>query len=515
MKRALLYIRRALGILILIGFLVYFLDIWGIAPPHLDALVHIQIVPLIMEHQLHAIVLWAVLTLLLGRVYCSLLCPLGLVQDAILRVKMWWLRIAKKQKSLKAKYQKPYNAVRYGVLGVVAIFFAAGITYPVALLDPYSNFGRIAVALFRPVVVWLNNIAATIGTAAGNYTIYIIPQSNVGMVVTIFAAFILVALVVMVFAGGRLWCNTLCPVGTALGLLSRFSIFKVELDKTSCNSCGVCAAACKANCIDNKSREVDNSRCVACMSCLNRCKKGGVNFHATNPFAKKSDSAAKESAKMPFDASRRKFLKGTAITAVALPATALASAAGKEKEYMPLPPGAISVERFKSKCTACQLCVAKCPTHVLHPAFLEHGLTSMMQPVMRFDVEQFCTYDCNVCTTVCPNDAITPLTVEEKRITRVGFAEFYKDKCKVFISDVDCGACSEHCPTQALHMIAFKDELTIPKIERELCIGCGGCESICPMEIKAVVIKGVAVQSVADTPLSDKMDIVEIDDFGF
>lgn len=528
--RFLKYTRRTLAAIIAGLILFYFLDILSLLPMQMHGLLHLQVVPAIMGVSVGVLVFTAILTLLFGRVYCSVICPLGVMQDVIARVERWIARLNKKSKKIRGHYTKPLNVLRYGVLAIVAVPFAFGITYPLVLLDPYSNFGRIAVSLMRPVVVWVNNVLASLFNGVGYYAMYNVPQLDVSLVVTLLSAGVVMALLVMVYKRGRLWCNTICPVGAILGLLSRISLFRVAIDKNKCTLCSVCESGCKSHCIDVAGKHIDSSRCVTCFNCVDSCKFNAIEYRMRGFSCSKSKSEANkgvvdqlsaESLLEPSQLARRRFLKGSVLAIAALPATTLLGKAVahhgekvKQKIY-PLPPGAVSLDRFKSKCTACQLCVDKCPTHVLQPAFMENGLTGMMQPYMRFKTESFCNYECKVCSEVCPNGAIVPLSIEQKKLTRVGIAVFAKKRCRVFVAEVDCGACSEHCPSQAVRMIDYKDGLTIPKVDAKLCIGCGGCESICPIDPPAIHVNGVTRQTEADAPTQDVMNVGVIDDFGF
>lgn len=153
--------------------------------------------------------------------------------------------------------------------------------------------------------------------------------------------------------------------------------------------------------------------------------------------------------------------------------------------------------------------------HVLKPANLENGILSMMQPCLDFKPHSYCSFECRKCIEVCPNDALQKIALEEKKLTQIGVVDFVKTECVVYKDETDCGACAEHCPTQAVHMVQYKDGLTIPSINPDICIGCGGCESICPVRPNAIFIKGNRVQKLADKPQEREARQVEIDDFGF
>ena len=215
---------------------------------------------------------------------------------------------------------------------------------------------------------------------------------------------------------------------------------------------------------------------------------------------------------------RRDFLKQT-LSAIAIGASTpslLATNKNRGRKRYPIPPGAVSLQRFKSKCTACQLCVEHCPSGVLTPSTFENGFTGMMQPVLKFDVEKFCEYECARCSDICPNNALIKLSVEEKKVTQIGIADLVFAHCIVKTKHEDCGACAEHCPTAAIKMLPWNNGLTRPKVTNpEVCIGCGGCESICPEAGKAMTVYRNEIHQKAEPPIIEKQDNVSIDGFGF
>lgn len=437
------------------------------------------------------------LNLLFGRIYCSTFCPLGTFQDIII-----WLKKPFTKKK-KFRYQRSFYFLQYGLLAVSVLLLLLGLITPLLFLDPYSNYGRIAANLFRPVYLLLNNLGAVTLETMEVYTLYKVEPGVTHWFSVAFSAsfFFLVFWLSVKYA--RLFCNSLCPVGAFLGLLSRFSLFKIRLDKTLCTSCGKCSAVCKAGCIDIKSRKVDFSRCVGCLNCLTSCPTNGVVFSRANRQAEVSLKT--------FDPARRELLgKAMGVTAslAAMPlyATTENCKKGKHKgmhevikENPVSPPGSFSLEAFNKACTACHLCVSICPTHVIKPAWFEYGLAGIMQPRMDYHAN-YCNFDCVACTEVCPTGALQPLNMEEKHVLQLGKVKFIKQNCIVYTDGTDCGACSEHCPTKAVKMEPFRFNLFLPVIYPDICIGCGACEYACPTDPKSIFVDGNPIHLIADKP---------------
>ena len=522
------YTRATLGIVVLALLAAAFVDFRGLVDEELShALASVQFVPAAVSLATGASVTVAALvilaaTLAFGRVYCSVLCPLGLFQDAVARLS-GWLRL--KPKLLR--YTKPATWVRQTFLWATVAGIAAGWAgLTLALLDPYSIFGRIGSMLFRPVVTVVNNWLVGPANAAGIDTLYrVTPQWAAAGALALPAAMLLLVAILSA-RRGRLYCNTVCPVGTLLGLFSARAAWRLEIDKDRCRKCGDCIRACKAQCIDLRTGTIDASRCVACYDCMSACGESGIHhqFHwkaaakpagGTPPAAPKPQPLATGST-APQDESRRAFISGTAAALTAasgigtlLLAQLSTSAADKKSDVSGIPsrpspicpPGSGGVDRLLDRCTACQLCVSACTTHVLQPAFLEYGFAGIMKPRLDF-THAFCNFECNRCSEVCPDGAILPLALADKKITRLGVASIDYGKCVVKQNGTDCAACAEHCPTQAVSTVPYGDNLRLPTMHPELCIGCGACEYACPVRpTRAITVQAHAVHSRAERKL--------------
>ena len=463
-----------------------FLDFTGTIHAWFGWLAKIQFLPAVLALNVGVIVLLVALTLLFGRVYCSVICPLGVMQDII----SWF---AGRRKKNRFSHSPAKNWLRYAVLAIFVATLVAGFGAVALLVAPYSAFGRIAQNLFSPIWKWGNNLLSYIAERVDSYAFYSTEVVIGSWVTFVIAAATLIIVGILAWRNGRTYCNTICPVGTVLGVLSRFSLFKPVIDTEKCIDCKLCARKCKAACIDTKNHEIDYSRCVVCMDCLESCSKGAIKY--TIRKSKSSNQPA------PADTSRRNFIVSAGLLAASAAKAqemkldgGYATIIDKEKPFKNralTPPGSLSARNMATHCTGCQLCVAVCPTQVLRPSA---DLTTFMQPEMSYE-KGYCRPECNKCSQVCPTGAINPITVEEKSSIQVGHAEWNRKNCIVLTDDVDCGNCERHCPTGAITMILsdYRDlkSRKIPSINKHLCIGCGACENLCPSRpFSAIYIKG-------------------------
>lgn len=516
------YLRIVISLLFLLFTVVIFLDPAQWIPEWFTkTVVWSQFAPSLLKFIVSAgvvsagFILFSLLALVFGRLYCSTVCPVGTIQDIVYRIKR------KLTKARALKFAQSSNILRYSILIIVAVSVLAGYSLFLTFLDPYSNFGRIMTHLFRPVVQLGGNGIAGI---LHNNDIFFLPKTNpfpFHWASFISAVLFLLTIVVMSWSRGRLFCNTICPVGALLSLFSRFSLFKISLDKSICNSCGHCSKVCKAQCIDIKTREVDFSRCISCFNCLDSCPSDGVLFKSGLKLNEKLKISNEETE----SSTRRNVLKGVLLLSAysALKAYGARVTGGEKPTEIPegkinisSPPGSLSHDLFNKNCTACNLCVSVCPTHVLQPAFLQYGMQGLMQPYMDYH-SGFCNFDCTLCSEICPAGAILPVDPEVKKLEQIGIAKFIEGNCVVYTDNTDCGACSEHCPTKAVDMVPYKDGLTIPKVDETICIGCGACEYACPTRpYRAIYVEGNLVHKQAEKPVHEEIKIEDKgEDFPF
>ncbi len=492
----------------------YFLDIAALLPNRFHALADIQLVPAILAGSIIILAVLVIFTLLFGRVYCSSVCPMGIYQDVVS-----WLSKRKifSKKKKRYKYSEAKNILRWSVLGVTIATFFLNFPLLLGLIDPYSAYGRMITNVFKPVYMAGNNVLESIFTSFGNYTFYKVEIVLLSLFAFIVGIVTFFAIGFLAWKYGRTYCNTICPVGTVLGFLSRYSLFKVRINENQCNKCGACAGECKASCIDSKNHSVDYSRCIACFNCLGSCSQSALKF---SPSIKSKKQVRMGTA----DMSKRQFLMTTLTTAVTVPAAyAHEKAAQLSGTNVPTrqiaisPPGSQSAKHLLDHCTSCHLCVSRCPSNVIKPAFMEYGIGGIMQPMMNYE-KGFCNYNCTVCTDVCPNGALLPLTQDEKHMLQIGRVNFTRDICVVHTEKTNCGACAEHCPTQAVTMVPYEgyEGLTIPHTNPQICVGCGGCEYICPVRPhRAIFVEGNKEHLKREAfKEEEKVDVV-VDGFGF
>ena len=482
-------IRKILGGISLILSTLLFFDFTGCYQSWFGWMAKIQFMPALLSLNFIIIIALILLTLLMGRIYCSVICPLGILQDVF-----GWF--GKKAKKNRYTYSKPMNILRYVMLAVLVGASVAGFASIAALIAPYSAFGRIASNILAPVYLWGNNLLAAWAESVDSYAFYSVDIWVKGGITLVVSVITFIVLFVLAYKNGRTYCNTICPVGTILGFFSRFSYLKPIIDTSKCNGCGLCARNCKASCIDSKNHAIDYSRCVVCLDCIDKCKQGAIKYVPRT----KAEQAAPMGATA--DKGRRAFITTSAIMAGASVAKAqqlkmdggFATIEDKKipnRETLLTPPGSLSAKNFSKHCTACQLCITVCENQVLRPS---NDWSKFMQPEVSYE-RGYCRPECTKCSEVCPTGAIKLITREEKTAIQIGHAVWVAENCIVNTDGQKCGNCARHCPSGAIQMVP-KDandpkSLQIPVVNTERCIGCGACENLCPSRpFSAIYVEG-------------------------
>ena len=479
-------IRITLATVMFIGITLLFLDFTGTMHHWVSWMTKIQFLEAVLALNVVVIVALLVLTLVFGRIYCSVICPLGIMQDIF-----GWL--GKKAKKNRYTYSKQKHALRIIFFGIMLISLVLGGGTIVQLLAPYSAFGRICTNLLQPVWMAGNNVLAAIAEHYDSYAFY---HTNIWMRALpslIISIVTLVILAVLAWRNGRTYCNTICPVGTVLSIFAKFSWLKIHFDVDKCKNCSLCTKNCKAACIDYKTHTVDPLRCVVCGDCIKSCKFGALRYDNARIHAKANE---------PIDPSKRSFLLASALVTTAAMAQnkdkimdgGLAEIEDKvapERQTPIMPPGSRSKQNFEQHCTGCQLCISECPNEVLRPSA---DLWHLMQPTMSYE-RGYCRPECNRCSEVCPAGAIKPLAHELKASTQIGHAVWIKKNCIPLTDGVECGNCARHCPVGAIEMVPSdpddEESPYVPAVNENRCIGCGACEYLCPARpFSAIYVEG-------------------------
>ena len=537
-------IRITLAAVCFVAVTLLFLDFTGTIHLWFGWLAKIQFLPAVLALNVAVVAVLLLLTLIFGRIYCSVICPMGVFQDCVSN-----LSSRRKGKKARFSYSKEKKWLRYGMLVLFVATLVAGLNAIAVLLAPYSAYGRMVQSLLAPVWQWGNNLLAWIAERQDSYTFVTKEVWLKSLPTLVIAAVTFAVVVILAWRNGRTYCNTICPVGTVLSFFSRFAMFRPMIDKSKCKSCHACEKKCKAACIDVDNHQIDYSRCVDCFDCIDSCRLGALKYRfawggsnsagtdakgisgtsktsstgtksahndaqecQTAPLGSKN--AQNRASSSPANEGRRAFLAGGAAVIggslmSSLPLNAEEEIKDKKrdggfakiipkkapKRKNPITPfGSRSIDHFYQHCTACQLCVTVCPNNVLRPSSrLEH----LMQPEMSFE-KGYCRPECVKCSEVCPAGAILKITPEEKTDWKVGTASVDYDLCVVNRDGVHCGNCARHCPVGAIKMVKKDPEdeksLRIPSVNEEKCIGCGACENLCPSRpISAITINGYSV----------------------
>jgi MauM/NapG family ferredoxin protein len=449
------------------------------------------------------------LTLLLGRFFCGWICPLGITIDATDRI------FNRKKRNILLRAGKKVNIKPYKflVLLVSIILSIAGI-HASGIIDPLSlSFRSYSTALYPYFdsllkLIFLGLYYVPFANSISEPVYAILKDSVLAFNdiqfhghLTVFLIFLLV-IALSLFAR-RFWCQSLCPLGAALSLTSRFSLFRRVVDHGQCVNCLQCERDCRINAIYGDGESTLEGECIKCFECLKSCKYDAISFQLTLPFrkTKQTDQSNSERVKSPrgedLDISRRNLLLSLTSSLIMIPLFRLNPEYTRDHASIIRPPGALPEHKFVDSCIRCGECMKVCPTNALHPTLLEAGLEGVFTPRLIPKLG-YCEKNCILCSKVCPTDALKKLKISDKETTIFGTAYFIRDLCYPWAEQRNCIVCEEVCPTKT-KAIKFHEkwlinkkgkrvQVKLPYVLENVCIGCGICENKCPVPGSAAIV---------------------------
>ena len=438
-----------------------------------------------------------VLTLLLGRVWCTWACPMGTLLD--------WTRLRRTNRADAAPDSRG-RYVKYGLLFTTLLAAIAG-SLTLLVLDPVSLLVRTFATTLLPAI----NYAVTgIETALYDYAAWragltafdqafraYFPAEPRYYLANLAPALLFVGVLGLNALRPRFWCRYLCPLGALLALGARFAWIRRHVDTGACTDCGQCQRECRMAAIDGSaSYGADAAECIVCLECREICPTGAISFR-TRPSAEKG---------LIYSAARRRLVTSLGAAAAGAAVLGTVPRVVKADSGLVRPPG-VDDARLRSLCFRCAECIKICPTSGLQPSQTAPGWDGLWTPtlVSRFG---YCDYSCTSCGEVCPSGAIPELTLADKRREILGRAVIDEDTCIPFAEGRECIVCEEMCPVPQKAIVFDLDEVTrpdgvtvtvrLPRVIEDDCIGCGICEYQCPVNgPAAIVVKTDAGQAAA------------------
>ena len=510
-------IRITLAAVCFVAVTLLFLDFTGTVHLWFGWLAKIQFLPAVLALNVAVVAVLLLLTLIFGRIYCSVICPMGVLQDCVSNISS-----RGKGKKSRFSYSKEKKWLRYGMLVLFVVTLVAGLNAIAALLAPYSAYGRMVQSLLAPVWQWGNNLLAWIAEKQNSYAFVAKEVWLKSLPTLIVAALTFIVVVVLAWRNGRTYCNTICPVGTTLSFFSRFAMFRPMIDKSKCKSCHACERKCKAACIDVDNHKIDYSRCVDCFDCIDSCRLGALKyrfawghtvtstnsvidtFRADSAAPKKTVDSDSTGAKTPQNApvrskiasdesknAQKRVLGNTIVEPMIRQGLPTAEATDKGRRAFLVGGAAVIGGSLLSsiQMKAEEEGIKDKKRDGGFAEILPKTIPARKNPVTPFGSQsidhfyQHCTA-CQLCVTVCPNNVLRPSSrLEHLMQPEMSFERGY---CRP-----ECVKCSEVCPAGAILKITPEEKTNwkvgTAGVDYDLCVvnrdgvHCGNCARHCPV----------------------------------
>lgn len=466
----------------------------------------ISITKLFADHSLSILFLLSLLTIILtiftGRSFCGWVCPLGTLNDIAGRLR-------KKGKEL---LRIRYLEFKYIILVFLLILSLTGINLS-GFFDPLSLTIRSFTIFFYPLynliihntyeffmrVFYNSDILPSIYSSLKRY---LIENQSLYFYQSLLIGSIFFAILFLNFISRRFWCRYICPLGALLGIISRYAFIKRE--ERACTECGICETRCHGGAMVIENDRENRSECILCMNCQSLCPEDSISFR----FQSRLNYGG-----VDLDKRRMIISAGSSLLFYPLFKSSLSSSSSFHSPVLIRPPGSVREDIFLKRCIRCGACMKVCITNGLQPTLLEAGLEGMWTPHLIFRIGH-CEYNCNLCSQVCPTDAIRGITLSEKKSIKIGTAHINRDRCIAYRDAKGCLVCEEVCPVpeKAIKIENIQVQIDnvmrpvkVPRVVSALCVGCGLCERNCPV----VDSPAIYVTSIGESRSEENQELLE------
>ena len=488
------------------------------------------------SHTVYRGLLWSVallgLTLVFGRVFCGWICPFGTLHHFFA-----WIfpsTYGRGNSRVMANHTHGYQRVKYYLMYAFLAAAVAGSAIG-GLFDPICICVRAIGLAVLPAVQYIGGHALGVASSVNERHVQFAADGAQDFLArsvwqskqfyfheTWFIGFLLIATLFMNRFIPRFWCRVLCPLGAFLGVFARFALFGMEKDHAKCTDCNLCLVNCQGADSPQGGVKWRQDECHMCMNCETACPEDVIKFRFLP--GRRSTTAVP-------DTGRRTALASVAAGAIAIPAARTADSLDANYDSRVIrPPGAVEERAFLERCIRCAECMKVCPNNALHPAFFEAGIEGLWTPILISRIG-YCEPSCVLCGQVCPTGAIQKITEREKLgqgvpPIKIGTAFYDHGRCLPWSMQTPCIVCEEFCPTspKAIWVEEVDAEvrsaepgpngeqppmktvhLQRPHVDPALCIGCGACEKVCPVQDRPAVY----VTSIGETRSKTNVILLE------